>query len=264
MLYFILFLVADKLVEIKPLERKDGVDFGFTDLAPPDNLMTNKPLSASRGSLRSEDNESSATMSADEAPPTSSHAHMGQDPHDSMTSRSMDTAGSRPMISQPVPPGPGPFISSAITAPGGGITQGRPIAPPLGQAEQAPAAGSGREIPTIKESPPVPVSPASGQPKNVTTSGPFEISRPSSTPSEGHLMPPTTNASRVGSPSVCGKQTRPACVRDLINSAIERNLGHGQERTESPINKSKYMYMYNFILRLKQNHLLCKNLIHLK
>lgn len=44
----------------------------------PQNLTSNKPLSASQGSLRSVDNDSSATMSADEAHPSDSHTHREQ------------------------------------------------------------------------------------------------------------------------------------------------------------------------------------------
>lgn len=40
--------------------------------------QSNKPLSASQGSLRSVDNDSSATMSADEAHPSDSHTHREQ------------------------------------------------------------------------------------------------------------------------------------------------------------------------------------------
>lgn len=49
-----------------------------TTVGLPQNLTSNKPLSASQGSLRSVDNDSSATMSADEAPPSGGQTHREQ------------------------------------------------------------------------------------------------------------------------------------------------------------------------------------------
>lgn len=52
-------------------DQQSAAPVGF-----PQNLTSNKPLSASQGSLRSVDNDnSSATMSADEAHPSESHSH---------------------------------------------------------------------------------------------------------------------------------------------------------------------------------------------
>jgi hypothetical protein len=51
-------------------EGREGED--AAPLPPSTSLTSNKPLSASQGSLRSIDNDSSATMSADEGPPGSS------------------------------------------------------------------------------------------------------------------------------------------------------------------------------------------------
>ncbi|XP_071179529.1 nuclear receptor corepressor 1-like isoform X3 [Mytilus edulis] len=132
-----------------PLEHQETQPFGL----PQNNLTANKPLSASQGSLRSVDNDSSATLSADEAPQSSEardtfsprvsgipagranmHPVQGPTVTSSMTSGPASTS---PIVSSsPFPqtpqgyPVPGPTMEASATSSRSGtpgsIGQGRP------------------------------------------------------------------------------------------------------------------------------------------
>ncbi|XP_069134588.1 filaggrin-like [Argopecten irradians] len=271
------------------------------------NLTAIKPLSTSQGSLRSIDNDSSATMSADEAPPTSgsgaSHGvstdardtfsprtsgipatrlnlqhHQQQQQHPLSSSHLPHStsvhpgsvsshAASQPAQHQGAPhtqpvssgsqmssmshvQGPGgiPFSQTGVapyqySAKGGSITQGRPVtqltSAMIGAGDRE-ADRRPQEVPIIKESPPPgPPQPSPGAQQMMPEARNKQFlqnllmpqdqgshSRPSSTLSEPGLMPPSAPSHRSLSPSGDRRGTKPACVRDLINSAIERNLGH--------------------------------------
>ncbi|KAH9490196.1 hypothetical protein Btru_049405 [Bulinus truncatus] len=204
---------------------------------PTSNLSeNNKQLSASQGSLRSIDNDSSATMSADEGPPGTLNSVSGQGVASAPGTYSQQSLvevshrhtppssglgqGSRGHSNVPSPfsvPRQG-YVPST-SAPSSGLTVVR--ASPVSGISRPPS----NEITVIREVPPpgmeyqriIPYgSHLLPEQMHETRLSP----RPSSAHSEG-------GGSRMTSSphSIAGKTSRgPACVRDLINSAIERNL----------------------------------------
>lgn len=301
-------------------ESTSGQQTGHFEL-PQNSLTSNKPLSASQGSLRSNDNDSSATMSADEAPPTSSIGH-GQhtstvDGRDSFSPRtsgipvsrihqnlvhqthiaphqlpgSANNQGGSNMVSssmqgissqvRPGSAGTGVVQQSGMGQIGGQrLTPGqmqvqsqvRPASSPAVDVEMTQRPSS-REIPTVKE----PHGNGQGgmdlshnKNKNYSlynllyTREQPSPHRPSSAQSEPGHMAPSPGLLRSLSPNVLPQQGgfgnnqidkrsqqqqqqqqhKPACVRDLIHSAIERNLGQSNDKPEQPIpEKSKYLYI---------------------
>lgn len=272
------------------------------------SLTSNKPLSASQGSLRSLDNDSSATLSADEAPQSSeardsfsprvsgipvSRVNMHPVPSSSVPSSvtpghaatSPITSGVAgiPMTPQGYPvPGPTMEASAAGSRSGtpGSVGQPRPgsghalqspgsqIRPGSAQSVHSPATHGrspgvteaerlsrppSHEVPIIKES----SSPGGSQGKPMEQGQPKGMHhlydllnkgnrdqgsphRPASAQSEPGLVPWISSGRRSLSPNVhaqqstgvmngSGKINKPACVRDLIHSAIERNLGQSTD-----------------------------------
>ncbi|KAL5016148.1 hypothetical protein ScPMuIL_005737 [Solemya velum] len=217
-----------------------------------ENLTSNKPLSASQGSLRSiPDNDSSATMSADEGPGPHSHLDSVQAAASTVTPVA-STTDARESHSPRVSgiPAVVPGITSGIppNLPG---HHSRPGSSPASRHNSRPPS---RELPSGRDHNPINImdlganklyssyhlSPRESQPSP---------HRPSSTMSEpGPGMGPGSLAlggiksgHRSQSPHISlttsygthmdKKITKPACVRDLINSAIERNLGQTVEKT---------------------------------
>ena len=173
-------------------EKKDGDKSLAAEEKPVEGLAgTNPTLSASQGSLRSiPDYDSSATLSADEGPPSSSHTHSEPHGHE---------GGERKMAD----PGACTATSEAYVS-----SSGRTYANP----------------------------PASGPQSKLVLQGPGSGPLPSPAGRQGQAMPeglPKTNHRRTvegtereikGPPLLIDKRSSPACVRDLIDCAIERNI----------------------------------------
>lgn len=263
----------------------------------PQNLTSNKPLSASQGSLRSVDNDSSATMSADEAHPSDSHTHREQqsEPRDSFSPRTSGIPASKlpmqhpgfgnfplqpPQASQThvqqviqgaqlgVPNQPRPSTSPGLQMKSAPHAHPSPIrqspvpsmvgsSPALEMDHNRPSRPSSRDIREVQQGMGQAnssvldfsgrqMSQNQQQGRNTLYSmmyqGENNQHRPSSAMSEpgfvnqGHL-------SRSMSPIVPGNKNsqndakRMSCVRDLIHSAIERNLVQSDRPTERPPEK---------------------------
>ncbi|KAK7506028.1 hypothetical protein BaRGS_00002750, partial [Batillaria attramentaria] len=253
----------------------DNTTPGALGLPPSSSLASNKPLSASQGSLRSIDNDSSATMSADEGPPGSSAAS-------APTTSTTTTVMSTPMVVDPMPQPP-----TTSMGPAGGLYPGGPQVHPMGRDPSpspsrpgiGPSPGMGGppdarsqggrpgsrtpssissmasisaspvpggrpssrgEVPVIRELPPMRGDlPPGAQGPGAINMG--MLGYPSGQLAPGVGMdptrlsprPPSTHSThsesgrRTMSPLVQDadkKGTKPSCVRDLIHSAIERNL----------------------------------------
>ncbi|BFZ19004.1 hypothetical protein BsWGS_22044 [Bradybaena similaris] len=228
-------------------------------LVPTSNLSeNNKQLSASQGSLRSIDNDSSATMSADEGPsggPNSHNSHPSSNSsggsQGSASGGSQGSASGGSTYTQPsmevshrhTPPASGLGVGSRVGTPHAPVasqfSSPRQAATPtsassLTTVRASPVTGlarpPSREVPVIREVPPsgsmimhdrlLPF----GQHLQLEPDHDTRLSpRPSSTHSEGggSRMATSPHAAQMGPGGKPGKHTS---VRDLINSAIERNL----------------------------------------
>ncbi|XP_062612338.1 nuclear receptor corepressor 2-like isoform X1 [Saccostrea cucullata] len=282
---------------------------GPTTMGLPQNLTANKPLSASQGSLRSVDNDSSATMSADEAPPPGGQPprEPQNEPRDTFSPRTSGIPASKLPIQQqntggfphqPSPTGPthmqpSPTTQTHLQQMMQGAQLGVPTQPRPSTSPGLPMRGGPLPHPSAVRQSPVPgrvasspalevdhghpsrpssrdvreVQPVMGQAGNpavldysgrqppqgqqgrnsmynIMYQGENAQHRPSSAMSEpgfvnqGHL-------SRSMSPVVTGNKSnlsqndakRMSCVRDLIHSAIERNLVQPDRPVERPQEK---------------------------
>ncbi len=179
-----------KLVVVGIKEEKDNVG-----LPKPGLTMSNPALSASQCSLRSNpDYDSSATLSADEGPPT---LHVAPS-HSDSTQPSTGLAD-RPSTTL-VP------VSQVGTAhPGGGsLYQDSKMMLMASTTDSSIPAG-------------LAVRP------NYDTAD--KMSQPARQPSVSS-QPPTTLTASTSGMEVKTEPRQPACVRDLIHSAIERNIAH--------------------------------------
>ncbi|XP_059147260.1 uncharacterized protein LOC131934989 isoform X3 [Physella acuta] len=219
------------------------VSSGETENAsvPSNNLSeNNKQLSASQGSLRSMDNDSSATMSADEGPPGGPSSHV---PHPISTvsgSAPTSTYSQSPLEVVHRPPSSG--LGSRGGTPHSALQSPLFSVPRQGSAPPTPSG-----LPGIRASP---VSSLSSLVRPPTGEVPVIREVPQVTTMDyprilqygTHLMPEQPHDTRLSPrPSEVGGsrltasphtsqlqpgkgQSKPPCVRDLINSAIERNL----------------------------------------
>ncbi|KAL8560309.1 hypothetical protein ACOMHN_006040 [Nucella lapillus] len=225
---------------------------------PSSSLTSNKPLSASQGSLRSIDNDSSATMSADEGPPGSAASS-------ALATAGGGGGGGGVTMVETLPP-----AGSSSLPVTGGPYQGGPGIPmargpsPSPRHMQGPSPGRpdlGLD-PRIQGQGQPPFRPPTSMPSG--SGGSVAGPRPSSRGEIGviremppHLrdLPPGVQVHRAGPPmsmmgypsgqlmpGMAGDPTRlsprpprgekkgpkgpkgPSCVRDIIHSAIERNL----------------------------------------
>lgn len=215
-----------------------------------ENLTSNKPLSASQGSLRSiPDNDSSATMSADEGP---SHSHLDSvqvigntvtpalstsDARESHSPRVSGIPAVVPGITSGIPPS----LSGHHSRPGSSPASRHNSRPP---SRELPGGrdhsqlnimdfGGGKLYSAYhlspRESQPSPHRPSS----TVSEPGPGIV--PGSLALGGMKTGHRSQSPHISLSATFGthlekKITKPACVRDLINSAIERNLGQTIEK----------------------------------
>ena len=220
-------------------------------LGPDNNLTSNKPLSDSQSSLRSiADNDSSATMSADE----SSHQDPGTLPISTPTTTisRIDTptiVSERPLSSSNLPPAPVTYNVPTMQTEQTLLKEPRPASEGV---DLSHSRGFSPFLLTPQQSPHRPASAVS------------EPGRPVSSPRPQSAGPASMEKSYIGlhhdheqqtvlrdssgpggsssSSSLSGnctqqdpKKQKPACVRDLIHSAIERNLSRGESNPESTI-----------------------------
>ena len=192
--------------------------------------MSNRLLSASQGSLRSlPDNDSSATLSADEgpqqvdppasqAPPTSSSSSTTMPPQD--TTPRVASGSNLPHTTQPpgIHPPEGERVPSRPGSYGAPYTpQGQQSGPPAsgmgftGGESQGGKSGGQHPYPTPSPQPPHPNRPPSS--------------------GEREQRPPVSTSAPIDPISQMENRSSP-CVRDLIHSAIEWNL-QKQERAPS-------------------------------
>ncbi|XP_056017947.1 serine/arginine repetitive matrix protein 2-like isoform X6 [Ostrea edulis] len=270
-----------------------------TTVGLPQNLTSNKPLSASQGSLRSVDNDSSATMSADEAPPSGGQTHREQqsEPRDSFSPRTSGIPASKLPLQQPssggfphqpqptsqthmqqmmqgvqlgMPNQPRPSTSPGVQMRGGQIphpsaVRHSPVPGRVGSSpahdidHNSPSRPSSRDIREVQPGMGQTINPAvldysgrqtiQGQPGrnnmyNIMYQGDPAQHRPSSAMSEPGFVN-QSHLSRSMSPVVTSSKNiqsqndpkRMSCVRDLIHSAIERNLVQSDRPGERPPEK---------------------------
>ncbi|XP_025090723.1 nuclear receptor corepressor 1-like isoform X5 [Pomacea canaliculata] len=253
-------------------------------LPPPGSLASNKTLSASQGSLRSIDNDSSATMSADEGPPGSLSAAAAtttvttaptvSTPSTPVVTLSCSTPSSigsaghtssgpgQSMICEPSPSprhnlGASPALGTRLDITPDARGQGsRPGSRPpsrlsaVTSISASPVPGgrpaSGGEVQVIRELQHIHEVQPGAQGPVMTSVGltgflPMQM-MPGVDPTRLSPRPPSSHESgrRTLSPHVLqegmlGQDKRgigkgPACVRDLIHSAIERNLNVEPDR----------------------------------
>ncbi|XP_046570749.1 LOW QUALITY PROTEIN: uncharacterized protein LOC124278997 [Haliotis rubra] len=234
-----------KMDPIQPPRETEMDPPGPTLSLTQENLSRNKTLSASQGSLRSiPDNDSSATMSADEGPgpgpgagAISHHPHPEPPPHvappppprpvSQPTAESNDLKSHSPRprsntgtpISQPPPislsasPIPAPREQPQHSTPNPGANlrpEGHPSQRDQNVIDFSNASKSASPFPSHLMAPDIRLSP-----------------RPPSTHSEGSRSAISPHPQQF---VMDKKPMKPACVRDLIHSAIERNLGQPSER----------------------------------
>ena len=161
------------------------------------SLTGSRPLSDSQTSLKSvaTDYDSSATLSADEGPSHSSHPEL----HPPVSASSTTTESSQPPGPPPPFHGPPPSTSTATST---SSQQSMPAHSLPGQTTP-----QGSQPPTSYP-----------QPSNNIRHIPGPGARPPSAPAPGATPPAEATATKEKS------HTSPACVRDLIHHAIERNL----------------------------------------
>ncbi|XP_078336139.1 uncharacterized protein LOC111132990 isoform X2 [Crassostrea virginica] len=274
-------------------DQQSAAPVGF-----PQNLTSNKPLSASQGSLRSVDNDnSSATMSADEAHPSESHSHREpqSETRDTFSPRTSGIPASKlpiqhagygnfplqpPQTSQGlmqqvmqgtqlgVPNQSRPSTSPGVPMKSGPLGHPSPIrqspvpsrvasSPALDVDLNRPSRPSSRDIREVHQgmgatNPSVldysgRQPPPNQQGRNnifgaMMYQGESIQHRPSSAMSEPGFVNQGPQ-SRSMSPVVSSNKNlqndakRMSCVRDLIHSAIERNLVHSDRPADRPPEK---------------------------
>ncbi|KAL3856873.1 hypothetical protein ACJMK2_011584, partial [Sinanodonta woodiana] len=269
-------------LQIEDQDEKDENQTGSGDMGNQsgdlaENLASKKPLSASQGSLRSiPDNDSSATMSADEAPaphhdrPSQSGLYTSTGPTETRVTSphtsgipmpgarqfqgSSTSLGQVQAVDQSQPMGSQPS-SRPGSRPGSAYGSGHQGQSPSSRPSSRP---SSHEVPIMKDQGQsqmgvIDFSHASSGYSQFSTMSTREVMqqprRPSSSLSEPgvRVMSPHTGGTqgynapgpRNLSPqpqmntfqATDKKLSKPTCVRDLIHTAIERNLSQNNDRS---------------------------------
>ena len=204
-----------------PEEKVDPVG-----LPVQNSLVTNQPLSASQVSLRSNaDYDSSATLSADEGP--------GGPTHETVAGGA--TGSVAPSLTSPNQRTPAPPAPLVNDQPGDGVTNA---------SDPSSFASSSSSLLMTSQSPSQQVAPTREHAMRHMPTQPVIPSRRVSElyPQQGRQqfeqVVTDTHESRA-KPQV-ERRSSPACVRDLINSAIERNLSQTQQNgKDMPGHRSK-------------------------